>query len=248
MEPDPIDPGITMSLPEDLVLLHGALGARGQLDAIAEAMETHVRVHQLDFEGHGSEPPRDRPLRVQHLAENLRDFLDAREISQAGLFGYSMGGYVALYFALQHPNHVARVATLGTKFRWNRETAEREAARLDPAVIRAKVPRFAETLAVRHGRSGGWEGVLARTAEFLRNLGEDPLLTDVTLGRVQQPVRIIVGDRDNTVSADESAAVARTLRAGSLTILPETPHPIEQVAVNDLVRVLRSFFSGVATG
>lgn len=236
-----------MSLPEDLVLLHGALGSRGQLDAIAEALEPHVRVHQLDFEGHGSEPPRDRPLRVQHLSETLREFLDARGISQGGFFGYSMGGYVALYFALHHPNRVNRVATLGTKFRWNRETAEREAARLDPTVIRAKVPRFAETLAVRHGRAGGWEGVLARTAEFLRNLGEDPLLTDMTLARVQQPVRIIVGDRDNTVSAEESSAVARMLRAGSLTILPETPHPIEQVPVDDLVRVLRSFFSGVAT-
>ena len=236
-----------MSLPEDLVLLHGALGARGQLDAIAEAMEPHVRVHQLDFEGHGSEPPRDRMLRVEHLAESLREFLDARGISRAGFFGYSMGGYVALYLALHEPNRVNRVATLGTKFRWNRETAEREAARLDPTIIRAKVPRFAETLAVRHGRAGGWEGVLARTAEFLRLLGEAPLLTDVTLARVQQPVRIIVGDRDNTVSVDESSAVARTLRSGSLTILDETPHPIEQVDLNKLVRVLRSFFSGVAT-
>lgn len=234
-----------MSLPEDIVILHGALGARVQFEPLAEVLSSHFRVHTLDFEGHGGEPPRKRPLRVQHLADNVRDFLQARGISRAGFFGYSMGGYVALYLALQHPHQVDRVATLGTKFRWNAETAAREAGRLDPAALRAKVPRFAETLAVRHGRAGGWERVLERTAEFLRDLGENPPLTDVTLGRVSQPVCILVGDRDNTVSVDESAAVAGTLRNGSLTVFAETPHPIEQVDVNELARALRAFFSGL---
>jgi pimeloyl-ACP methyl ester carboxylesterase len=234
-----------MSLPEDIVILHGALGARVQFEPLAEVLASHFRVHTLDFEGHGGEPPRERPLRVQHLADNVRDFLKARDVSRAGFFGYSMGGYVALYFAIHHANLVDRIATLGTKFRWNAETAAREAARLDPVAIRAKVPRFAESLAVRHGRAGGWESVLARTAEFLQDLGANPLLTDATLAQVRQPVRIIVGDRDNTVSVDESSQVANMFRAGSLTILEETPHPIEQVQVGRLASVLRSFFAGL---
>jgi len=234
-----------MSLPEDLVLLHGAVGAKVQLEPLAEVLSNDFRVHLLDFEGHGGAPPRERPLRIPYLTENVRNALQARGIRRAGFFGYSMGGYVALYLALHNPDYVDRVATLGTKFRWNVETAEREAARLDPKAIRAKVPRFAEALAVRHGRAGGWESVLERTAEFLRDLGENPPLTDVTLGRIRQPVRILVGDRDNTVSADESAAVAGTLRNGTLTVFAETPHPIEQVDVNELARVLRAFFSGL---
>ena len=44
-----------------------------------------------------------------------------------------MGGYVALHLALHHPERVQRIVTLGTKFRWDPVTAEREAARLDPA-------------------------------------------------------------------------------------------------------------------
>ena len=234
-----------MTLSEDLVLLHGALGASSQLEPLAEMLASRFRVHLLDFEGHGSASPRDRPIRVEYMTGNALEFLDTNGIRSAGFFGYSMGGYVALQLALAHPHRVDRVATLGTKFRWNAETAEREAARLDPVTIRAKVPRFAETLAVRHGRAGGWESVLARTAEFLRDLGDNAPLTDLTLGQIRQPVRILVGDRDNTVSTDESAAVANTLHNGSLTVLPETPHPIEQVAVHDLARVLRAFFSGL---
>jgi len=236
-----------MTLSDDLVLLHGALGASSQLELLAEALAPRFTVHLLDFEGHGGAPARDRPMCVAHMVENVLELMDARSLDGAGFFGYSMGGYVALCLALQHPNRVDRVATLGTKFRWNAETAEREAARLDPQAIRARVPRFAETLAVRHGRAGGWESVLARTAEFLRDLGENPPLTDVTLGQIRQPVRILVGDRDNTVSTDESAAVANTLHNGSLTVLPETSHPIEQVGVHELTRVLRAYFSGVST-
>ena len=149
---------------------------------------------------------------------------------------------MALYLAGERPELVDRVATLGTKFGWNPQTAAREAGRLDPAAIRAKVPRFAATLTERHATAGGWESVLARTADLLRNLGDDPPLTDATLARIHQPVRVMVGDSDNTVSVDESGEVARRLPRGSFTVLNDTPHPIEQVDVVTLAAELREFF------
>jgi pimeloyl-ACP methyl ester carboxylesterase len=226
----------------NVVLLHGALGAARQLDAVAEALRPRFRVHQLDFEGHATSPPRQRPFRIQHFAGNVVELIERTGIGSTSIFGYSMGGYVALYLAGERPELVERVATLGTKFRWDPETAAREAARLDPATIRAKVPRFADALAERHAAAGGWESVLASTADLLRSLGNDPLLTDVTIARIRQPVRVIVGERDNTVSVDESADVARRFPKGSFTLLPGTPHPIEQVDTTLLAPALRDFF------
>jgi pimeloyl-ACP methyl ester carboxylesterase len=233
---------------EDLVLLHGALGASGQLDALGVALSSRFRVHLLDFEGHGNAQPRDRPFRMQFFAENVVELLDRERIGRARLFGYSMGGYVATYLAAEQPDRVASVATLGTKFRWDPETAAREAGRLDPATIRLKVPRFAEALAVRHANAGGWEAVLARTADLLRDLGDHPLLTDEVLARIAQRVHVIVGERDNTVSVDESSAVARALGSGSLTVMPDTPHPIEQVSIDALVHALTAEFSDLGGG
>ena len=225
-----------------LVLLHGALGAGSQLDALADRLRRRFTVHQMDFEGHAGAPSRGRPFHVQHFAGNVLELLDARGIGSARFFGYSMGGYVALRLAATHPGLVERIATLGTKFRWDPQTAAREAARLDPAVIRAKVPRFAEALAARHERAGGWEQVLAQTADFLRELGDRPALDDDVLAAIGQPVRVIVGDRDATVGVDESTAVAAVLGAGSVTVLPDTPHPIEQVDPDVLAAVLLDFF------
>jgi pimeloyl-ACP methyl ester carboxylesterase len=226
----------------DLVLLHGALGASTQFDALARSVEPHFRVHLLDFEGHGSAPPRGRPFRIPFFSENVLELLDSRRIERALLFGYSMGGYVALHLALEHPGRVARVATLGTKLYWDPQTATLEAARLDPSAIRAKVPKFAEALAARHEQAGGWERVLADTADLLRDLGDHPLLSDMELRRITRPVHIVVGDRDATVGLPESAAASRSLIDGMLTVLADTPHPLERVDLTRLVPLLVDFF------
>ena len=226
-----------------LLLLHGALGASTQFDALSESLGSHFQVHRLDFEGHGQAPSRGRPSRISHFIENVLELLQRERIDRASFFGYSMGGYVALCLGLDHPERVDRIATLGTKFRWDPASAAREAARLDPATIRAKVPRFADALAARHEGAGGWEAVLARTADFLRELGEHPSLTDETLSRIPHDVRVMVGERDNTVSVDESEDVAKRLASGSLTVLKDMPHPIEQVDVDILSPILQDFFS-----
>jgi hypothetical protein len=54
-------------------------------------------------------------------------------------------------------------------------------------------------------------------------------------------VLVIVGDRDNN-QVEESTAIARTLGSGSLAVLPDTPHPIEQVDLGALASVLLDFF------
>ena len=57
---------------------------------------------------------------------------------------------------------------------------------------------------------------------------------DETLRVVTHPVRVMVGDRDATVSVEESAAVARILPAGELAVLPRTPHPIDGLSAGAL--------------
>lgn len=232
----------------DLVLLHGALGARSQLAPLAEALRPAFRVHLLDFEGHGDAPPPDHPFGVDAFGANVLALLDAAGVGRARFFGYSMGGYVALHLAATHPHRVERIATLGTKFRWDADTAAREAARLDPVTIRAKVPRFADALVARHAGAGGWERVLAATADFLHDLGARPALTDAVLRCIPHPVRVIVGDRDATVSVEESAAAAESLPAAELTVLPDTPHPIEQVPPERLAPILLDFLGTASPG
>jgi pimeloyl-ACP methyl ester carboxylesterase len=226
-----------------LYLLHGALGSATQLEPLAEAMRATGDVRVLELGGHGRTSLGQRPFSIEGFADQVIGRLDADGVASADFFGYSMGGYVALTVAVEHPGRVRHIATLGTKFEWLREIAAREASRLDPWVIREKVPQFGEQLKARHAESGGWEANLKNTAALVRALGEAPTLSPEVLGRIETQVCITVGDRDPTVSVEESARASRTLIAGSLAVLPNTAHPLEQVDVKLLASILLLSFA-----
>ena len=169
--------------------------------------------------------------------------MDAANISKADLFGYSMGGYVALHLAASSPDRVRRVATLATKLAWTPEIAARECALLDAATIRTKVPKFAAALEARH-IAMGWEALLTKTADLLHDLGSRPRITNDVLASIGQPVRIAVGDRDATVTIDECVAAVRQLPHGELEVVPRTPHPFEKVPIEHVAYSLSEFFGG----
>ena len=222
-----------------LYLFHGALGSASQLDPLVARLRPRANDYRVvEFAGHGNTPSGERPFSIAGFVEQVAEELDRDGIENADFFGYSMGGYVALAFALAHPDRARNIVTLGTKFEWTPDVAARDAARLDPVTIRSKVPRFADQLEARHRGAGGWERVLSQTSALLRELGERPLLDTSALQRITQQVRIVVGDRDATVSVEESARIARALGRGELAVLPGTPHPFEQVNHALLVELL----------
>ena len=226
----------------NLLLLHAALGARAQFDPHRAALAQDFSVHSLDFEGHGAEGPTARPFRIETFAENVVAYLDAHAIEMIDIFGYSMGGYVALYLARVLPARIGAIFTLGTKLRWDQQTAEREVRMLDARKIREKVPHFARALEERHS-GAGWESVLEKTAEMMLALGTNSPLDDDDFRAIAHRVRIGVGDRDATVRAEESAGVYRLLPNAELEVFPRTGHPIERVSTSRLTASIGEFFS-----
>jgi pimeloyl-ACP methyl ester carboxylesterase len=221
------------------ILIHGALGTGSQLEPLRSVLGNLDETFIIELEGHGGSPATE-DYSIDRFADGIGALMSAHGVKRAALFGYSMGGYVALHLAATRPELVSSVATLGTKLAWTPAVAAREAGRLDPATIRAKVPKYAEALERKHAGSGGWETVLRRTSTLMTDLGEHPVVDDAALARVSVPVRFMVGDRDSVVTVDETAAAARTVPRGELAVLPNTMHPIEGV---DLI-ILRDLLRG----
>ena len=194
----------------------------------------------IELPGHGNTPADDDAFTMDGFVSHVVARMDEDGVEVADFFGFSMGGYLALVLAHMHPVRVRRVVTLGTMFDWTRETASRESRRLDTDTIRRKVPAFARQLEARHERAGGWERVLARTASLLTALGESPPLDSATFAAIDARACIAVGDRDATVSVEQSASVARQLVNGCSVVLPDTAHPFEQVDHAALATLIRS--------
>ncbi len=225
-----------------IVIVHGALGSAAQMQPIADALSAIGKVHCLELPGHGETPLHDTsPFAMHTFADALFDAITSRGWRQPLVFGYSMGGYVALLLESRSPGTLGGIVTLGTKFEWTPDVAAGAAARLDPAVLQAKAPAFAELLRVRHAGAGGWEQMMTRTAALLVALGAAPLLTAESLAAVKSPVRVAAGARDDTLADGEATRLADLLPNASSAVLPDVPHPIERVPtalVVDLVRDL----------
>jgi esterase/lipase len=130
---------------KQLLVLHGALGAQQQFEELKTLLESQFTVHTLNFEGHGGRTS-NAPFSMDLFVENVRDYLQENNLSSCSVFGYSMGGYVALKFAAKFPGTVNEIVTLGTKFGWSPEIALKETAMLNPEKIEEKVPKFAAAL------------------------------------------------------------------------------------------------------
>lgn len=224
-----------------LLLLHGALGAVSQFESWIPVLEKHYEVHTLDFEGHGSQAFPEGPFRIEAFSENLRSYIESYGLGPVDIFGYSMGGYVALYLARQKPELINRVFTFATKLDWKPETSAKEVKMLDPDTIQNKVPHFAKMLEARH-HGNEWRGHLERTAEMMIDLGNSPRLNQEDFEQIETPVRMGLGDRDRMVSLDETYRTYRALANSEFVVLPGTPHPIEKIRLARLLPFIVDFF------
>jgi len=219
-----------------IILLHGAIGANDQLEPLAkELTQQGYQVFSFNFSGHGK-MPFQKNFDIKQFALELEQFIITQQLVKPTIFGYSMGGYVALYLAHRQPTLLGNIITLGTKFEWTPEIAQKETKMLDAKTILEKVSKFAEDLKTRHGDE--WELLLSKTAEMMRSLGTKNALALNDYTTIENKILIGIADKDTMVSLAETTAVCKQLKNGAMYMLPNTKHPIESVNVGLLGKII----------
>ena len=224
----------------NLLLLHGAIGAKDQLEPLKAQLQDKFEVESISFSGHGGKAMPEA-FSIPRFAEDVLEYLEENSLKQVSIFGYSMGGYVGLYLAKHYPEKIDKVFTLATKFLWTEEIAQKEIRHLNPEKIIEKVPAFGKQLENRH-QPEDWKEVLRQTADMMIGLGKEPALSGEDFEAIQHPVTIALGDRDRMVTFQETLEVYQQLPQARFLVMPETAHPIEKVPVGRLVREISEFF------
>ncbi|WP_298513563.1 alpha/beta hydrolase [uncultured Kordia sp.] len=225
----------------NLLLLHGALGSEVQLQSLQKLLATDFNVHTLNFEGHGGRTS-DHEFEMERFADNVIEKLQSLGISKTHIFGYSMGGYVALTLAKKRPEMVDAIITLGTKFNWSLESAQQEVKMLNPEKIEEKIPAFAKRLHELH-QPNDWKEVMHKTAAMMLALANGKKLTNADLQQIPHKVLVGIGALDNMVTVAESENAATQLPNATLKVIDEVKHPIEKVDINVLTTVIRDFIA-----
>ena len=226
---------------KNLIILHGALGAKSQFEQLISQLNSHFNVYTLDFAGHGTKAVTEMDYSIEHFAQNLKEFMVQNELEKPLVFGYSMGGYVALKLESLEANSFEKIVTLGTKFDWNPESAEKEAKMLNAEKIEEKVPDFAAYLKSIHGESE-WKTVLQKTAKMMLELGKKPSLKPYDFHHIQIPVLLMRGSNDTMVTEKETMEVQHLLGNGVYLEREEWQHPINLVSSEELAEQLLSSY------
>lgn len=224
----------------NIILLHGAVGSKDQLIPLEKALANRFNVYKINFRGHGGEAFNGN-FSIKNFSEDLLAFLNENHLNKVSIFGYSMGGYVACYFAQYYPERVTSIFTLGTKWLWNPDVAVKESRFLDPKTIEEKVPAFAEVLRKRH-LPNDWKKTLKYTEGLLKNLGDSSPLTEEVFKKITIPIRLSVGNLDHVVSVEETHQVFQYLPNASFMVFPDTQHPIEKINIASLASEIELFF------
>jgi 2-succinyl-6-hydroxy-2,4-cyclohexadiene-1-carboxylate synthase len=96
-----------------LVLVHGFTGGKLDFRDQLEWFAGERRVLAPDQRGHG-ESSNAGPYRFDRLVADLAGFLDGVAVDRCHLLGHSMGGMVAMRFALAHPDRLASLVLMDT--------------------------------------------------------------------------------------------------------------------------------------
>lgn len=93
-----------------LLLLHGGLfNIDLQFGEVLPALAQTRQVIAADFQAHGRTGDIDRPLSSAGLASDVVGLLEHLGVSQVDVFGFSVGGAVAQYLAIKHPELVRKL-------------------------------------------------------------------------------------------------------------------------------------------
>jgi pimeloyl-ACP methyl ester carboxylesterase len=100
-----------------LIMLHGGFGSFEMFSTLSPTLALNHQVIGVDLYGHGRTALTDRPLRFEHLADDIVGLIEHLGLEKADLLGFSLGGAVALQTAIRYPERINNLVLISTPFK-----------------------------------------------------------------------------------------------------------------------------------
>lgn len=241
----------------DLVLLHGWGMHAGVWDETAAQLARQFRVHSVELPRHES------PACVPYTLDAIVAALAGTCAPRATVCGWSLGGQIALRWALMQPAQVERLVLIASTPRfvrgadWNRGMdaavfdafAQELAHDADGALQRFAMLQAHGDADARHVSrrlraclSVCGESDVAALAAGLQILRDTDLRAD--LPRITQPVLIVHGERDTVVPLAAGEYLERTLPQATLAVIAGAAHAPFVTQPQDVARHIAEFCRG----
>jgi len=241
-----------------LILLHGGLATGAlQFGQLLPALAQSRQVVVVDLQGHGHTADVDRPLAYEAMADDVAALIGYLGLGQADLFGYSLGGGVALQTAIRHPALARKLVLASTPFRrdgWYPEVlAATSALNADAAAAMVGTPLY-DAYAASAPDPTAWPTLVAKVGQLL---GQD-YDWSTAVAAIEAPALVVVGDADS-VRPEHALELFRLLGGGApgdfgplppsqFAVLPGTAHSAVTFRADLLLPILGPFLDAPMPG
>ena len=236
-----------------VIFLHGANDQAGTWARIAPALTSGHHVVVADLAGHGDSEPSTGPLRAQDLVAGVAAVVRAeRAGGPVTLIGNSLGGWLSLVHALEHPGEVSHAVLVnGAINRDERGGAAvtllpktRDEARRTMSVLLSPqsppIPDFVLDDLVRRAATSPLARLMAQPESDLT-----PLLIDDRLSDLRVPVTMIWGEDDRLLSLAYARSAAARIPGARLEILAACGHVPQRECPQPLLARIRESLARV---
>jgi len=223
-----------------LVVLHGLFGSGRNWHTIAGGLAKTHRVYAVDLRNHGRSPWAE-PMTYSEMIDDLRLFLDEHDLERASILGHSLGGKVAMLFALLYGQmvealvvvdiapvrydhtylaHVEAMRNIRLEDCANRRQVDRQLARgVEDATLRTFLM---QNLVSRKG-AYAWRVNLEAIGASLEDLSGFPDVQGLDYGG---RTLFVSGDRSDYVKPDQEQLIRELFPWAELEVIADAGHRV----------------------
>lgn len=231
-----------------LVLLHGAYMTINSWGAIVPGLAGTRQVIAVELQGHGRTADIERPFSYDQMADDVAALIEHLRIEEADVFGYSMGGGVALQTAIRHPEVVRKLVVASATYKSEGVYPEVLAGieQVTPELF-AGTPWHEEYIKVAPSPDA-FPTLVAKLKELDSQVQDWPA---EDLRSIEAPTLLIIADAD-IVRPEHAVEMFRLVGGGvagdlaglpnaQLAVLPGTTHVTLVTRVDWLVSMITAF-------
>ncbi|MEH6610133.1 MAG: alpha/beta hydrolase [Halioglobus sp.] len=199
---------------EPMVLIHGSGQDIAAMHNQIEYFAKSYKVLVADSRAHGKSGLGVGDLTYLQMADDWASLIEHLKMGPANIVGWSDGGNIGLRMAVDHPEVVAKLATMGANLQPDESAVEPWAVAF---VIEASAQ--VDAMIIAGDTSQNWKV----QAEHLRLLREQPDMSLADLASIEIPVLIMAGDKD-VIRTEHSVLMFQNLPKAHLAIFPGDTH------------------------
>lgn len=240
-----------------IIIMHGLFGSSDNWLTFAKKLAENHKVYLLDLRNHG-QSPQASIHNYETMCEDLNEFIDDHNLFEPTLIGHSMGGKLAMKFAVKYGDMISKLVVIDISPKYYKPHHQKYLAALNALDLNTissrieadeTIQKFIPELGVRQfllknlyrdeNNQFKWRMNLSVLSEQIENIGEG---LDAS-NRFRKPTLFVKGELSDYITDDDEVMAHWIFPHCKIETVAQAGHWIQADKPLELLQLLEEFLS-----